>query len=178
MLGEAHFVFNLSDMSKRDAEEVGVDDDDRRSYLRLDDAKTKMGPPVDAKWFERQGELMARQFGSEEIGVLVPWAPDTTVGMATDAVMKSLLNFINARFEKGEPLTTRGKREVKKEAVKGLKKQGITAKMVRDLVSGWRKDGVLKPMRPFNGGKRKSGLGLTEKGKKLLKSLEAGTATK
>ena len=65
---------------------------------------------------------MARQFGSEEIGVLVPWTPDTTVGMATDADMKSLLNFINARFEKGEPLTSRGDREVKKEAVKGLKK--------------------------------------------------------
>ena len=31
MLGEAYYVFNLSDMSKQDAGEVGVDDDDRRS---------------------------------------------------------------------------------------------------------------------------------------------------
>ena len=60
MLGEAHFVFNLTDMSKRDAEEMGVEEDDLRSYLRLDDAKTKMGPPNDARWFERHGEDMVR----------------------------------------------------------------------------------------------------------------------
>ena len=55
-------------MSKRDAEEVGVDDDDRRSYPRLDVAKHKMGPPTDARWFERHGEDMVRKFGVEEIG--------------------------------------------------------------------------------------------------------------
>ena len=82
MLGEAHFVFNLTDMTKRDAEDVGVEED-RFSYLRLDDAKTKMGPPGDAKWFERHGEDMVRKFGVEEIGVLVPWVPQTHVGMAT-----------------------------------------------------------------------------------------------
>ena len=64
MLGEAHFVFNLTDMSKRDAEEMGVEEDDLRSYLRLDDAKTKMGPPNDARWFERHGE--------DRFGNLVP----------------------------------------------------------------------------------------------------------
>ena len=83
MLGEAHFVFNLTDMSKRDAEEMGVEEDDLRSYLRLDDAKTKMGPPNDARWFERHGEDMVRQFGTEEIGVLVPWVPQNHVVRAT-----------------------------------------------------------------------------------------------
>ena len=156
-------------MSKRDAEDVGVDEDDRFSYLRLDDAKTKMGPPGDAKWFERQGELMARQFGSEEIGVLVPWAPDTTVGMATQTDMKSLLNFIQTRFEQGQPVTTKGSRDVKKLAVKSLK--GMKAKMVRDLVRGWRKDGVLDLMRSFYKGERKSGVGLTEKGGNCWKGI-------
>ena len=108
--------------------------------------------------------------------MLVPWAPDTTVGMATDTDKKSLLNFINTRFEQGQPLTSRGARDVKKLAVKSLK--GVKAKMVRDLVRGWRKDGVLGLMRPFNKGERKSGLGLTEKGQKLLNSFESGTATK
>ena len=141
-----------------------------------DAAKTKMGPPGDAAWFERHGELMARQFGSEEIGVLVPWAPDTTVGMATQADKKSLLNFINTRFEKGEPVTTKGKRDVKKMAVKGIK--GMKAKMVRDLVRSYRKDGVLDLMRSFYKGERKSGLGLTEKGQKLLKSPDSEDSTK
>ena len=64
------------------------------------------------------------------------------------------------------------------EAVKGLKKQGITAKMVRDLVSGWRKDDVLILTRSFKTKKRPQGFGLTEKGKKLLKSLGSGGSTK
>ena len=62
--------------------------------------------------------------------------------------------------------------------MKVLKKQGIKAKMVRDLVSGWRKDEVLILTRSFKTKKRPQGLGLTEKGKKLLKSLSSGTATK
>jgi len=162
MLGEAHFVFNLTDMTKRDAEEVGIEEDDRRSYLRLDDAKHKMGPPTDASWFERHGELMARKIGGEEIGVLVPWAPDTTVGMATQTDMKRLLEFINKRHKQGQPVTTRGPRDVKKTAVKSLKE--LKAKIIRDLVRGWRRDGVLEPVRPINDGKRMYGLGLTEKG--------------
>jgi len=41
MLGEAHFVFNLSDMSARDAEDVGIEEDDRFSYLRLAACRTE-----------------------------------------------------------------------------------------------------------------------------------------
>ncbi len=141
-----------------------------------DAAKTKMGPPGDAAWFERHGELMARQFGSEEIGVLVPWAPDTTVGMATQADMKRLLEFIDSRHERGQPVTTRGPRDVKKTAVKALK--GMKAKVVRDLVRGWRRDDVIGMVRPFNKGQRKHGLGLTEKGRKLLASFDPASATK
>ena len=85
MLGEAHFVFNLTDMSKRDAEEMGVEEDDLRSYLRLDDAKTKMGPPVDARWFERHGELMTRKFGVDymaNVGGAIHGHPGGTINGA------------------------------------------------------------------------------------------------
>ena len=61
-------------------------------------------------------------------------------------------------------------------AVKGIK--GMKAKMVRDLVRSYRKDGVLDLMRSFYKGERKSGLGLTEKGQKLLKSLDSEDSTK
>ena len=118
MLGEAHFVFNLTDMTKRDAEDVGVEEDDRFSYLRLDDAKTKMGPPVDAKWFERHGEDMVRKFGVEEIGVLVPSVPDLREGKATVADKKKLLEMIDQRHKIGDPLTQKEEIDVKMVAVK------------------------------------------------------------
>jgi hypothetical protein len=167
MLGEAHFVFNLSDMSKRDAEEVGIDEDDRRSYLRLDDAKTKMGPPGDAVWFERHGEDMVRKFDTEEVGVLVPWVPDTTVGMATQTQKRQLLEYIDGQHGLGKPLTSRGKRDIKSLATKKFK---LRRKMVRDLVRDWKRDGVIETVRVTKGGQKLRGVGLTVKGRKLLKS--------
>ncbi len=165
MLGEAHFVFNLTDMSKRDAEEVGVDEDDRRSYLRLDDAKTKMGPPNDARWFERHGEDMVRTFGVEEIGVLMPWVPDVTEGKATVADKKKLLELIDKRHKDGNPLTQKEGRDVKKVAVKLLK---LKKKIVRDLITEWKEKEVIGTVRVDKGKKRLQGLGLTENGRKLL----------
>jgi hypothetical protein len=162
MLGEAHFVFNLSDMSKRYAEEVSVDDDDRRSYLRLDDAKHKMGPPTDARWFERHGEDMVRKFGTEEIGVLVPWKPDVVQGGATLSDKKRLLELIDQRHHRGNPLKNRGSRDVKSHAVKLLK---LRKKVVRELIRGWKEDGVIERVRVTKGEKKLSGLGLTAKGK-------------
>ena len=148
MLGEAHFVFNLTDMTKRDAEDVGVEED-RFSYLRLDDAKTKMGPPGDAKWFERHGEDMVRKFGVEEIGVLVPWVPQTHVGMATQTQKRQLLEYIDVQCGLDKPLTSRGKRDIKSLATK---KFGIRTKMVRDLMRDWKEDGVIDTVRIAKGG--------------------------
>jgi len=167
MLGEAHFVFNLTDMSKRDAEEMGVEEDDLRSYLRLDDAKTKMGPPNDARWFERHGEDMVRTFGVEEIGVLIPWVPDVTDGKATVADKKKLLQMIDKRHKDGNPLTQKEDRDVKKLAVKLLK---LKKKMVRDLITEWKEKEVIGTVRVDTGKKRLQGLGLTEKGRKLLEN--------
>ena len=172
MLGEAHFVFNLTDMSKRDAEEMGVDEeDDLRSYLRLDDAKTKMGPPNDARWFERHGEDMVRTFGVEEIGVLIPWFPDVTDGKATVADKKKLLELIDKRHKDGNPLTQKEGRDVKKVAVKLLK---LKKKIVRDLITEWKEKEVIGTVRVDKGKKRLQGLGLTEKGRKLLESYANG----
>jgi hypothetical protein len=171
MLGEAHFVFNLTDMSKRDAEEMGVEEDDLRSYLRLDDAKTKMGPPNDARWFERHGEDMVRTFGVEEIGVLIPWVPDVTDGKATVADKKKLLELIDKRHKGGNPLTQKEDRDVKKVAVKLLK---LKKKIVRDLITEWKEKEVIGTVRVDKGKKRLQGLGLMEKGRNLLENYANG----
>jgi hypothetical protein len=154
-------------MTKRDAEEVGVDDDDRLSYLRLDDAKTKMGPPVDAKWFERHGELMTRKFGVEEIGVLVPWVPDLKEGKATVSDKRRLLELIDQRHKLGDPLTQKEERDVKTVAVKLLK---LKRKIVRELISEWKEKEIIETVRVVTRKKKLQGLGLTENGRNLLKS--------
>jgi len=67
----------------------------------------------------------------------------------------------------GKPLTSRGKRDIKSLATK---KYGIRTKLARDLMRGWKEDGVIERVRVTKGEKKPSGLGLTAKGKKQLNS--------
>ena len=55
MQGEAHMVFTLADMTQKEADKLGVLEDDAAWYVRLDDAKSKLAPPSTAHWFEREG---------------------------------------------------------------------------------------------------------------------------
>ena len=126
-----------------------------------------MGPPTDARWFERHGEDMVRKFGVEEIGVLVPWVPDVTDGKATVADKKKLLEMIDKRHKDGNPLTQKEERDVKKVAVKLLK---LKMKIVRGLITEWKEKEVITTVRVNTGKKKLQGVGLTEKGRKLLES--------
>ena len=57
-------------MSARDAEQHGVDDDERHLFVRLDDAKANLGLISGrARWFRRVGVTIAN---GDEVGVLVP----------------------------------------------------------------------------------------------------------
>ena len=85
-----------------------------------------MGPPGDAKWFERHSEDIVRKFGVEEIGVLVPWVPDVTDGKATLADKKKLLEMIDQRHKLGDPLTQKEERDVKTAAVKTVSRTPTT----------------------------------------------------
>ena len=88
--------------------------------------KTIMGPPGNAKWFERHGEDTVRKFGVEENRVLVPWVPDVTDGKATLADKKKLLEMIDQRHKLGDPLTQKEERDVKTVAVKTVSRTPTT----------------------------------------------------
>ena len=80
---------------------------------------------------------------------------------------KRLLELIDQRHHRGNPLTNRGSRDVKSHAVKLLK---LRKKVVRELIRDWKEDGVIERVRVTKGEKKLSGLGLTAKGKKQLNS--------
>ena len=70
LVGVARVVETLFSMSEADADEVGVSDDDRHLYLRLDDAKANLGPTRgEPAWYRRQSVTIAN---GDEVGVLVP----------------------------------------------------------------------------------------------------------
>ncbi len=70
LTGVARVVQTLFSMSPRDAEHYGVKDEDRRLYIRLDDAKANLGLiSGEARWYRRVGVTIAN---GDEVGVLVP----------------------------------------------------------------------------------------------------------
>ncbi len=70
LVGVARIVQTLFSMSPRDAEHYGVPDNERRLYIRLDDAKANLRLiDGEARWFKREGVTIAN---GDEVGVLVP----------------------------------------------------------------------------------------------------------
>ena len=69
LAGVARVVQTLFAMSPRDAEQLDVKDQDRRLYVRLDDAKANLGLiSGEASWFRRVSVTIAN---GDEVGVLV-----------------------------------------------------------------------------------------------------------
>lgn len=78
--GAVRVAGTLGAMSERDAGELGVAPDERRWYVRLDDAKASMSPPAErARWFRRVSVDLPRSAAAlgplDSVGVLEPWAP-------------------------------------------------------------------------------------------------------
>ena len=70
LVGVARIVQTLFSMSPRDGERYGVPEEERRLYVRLDDAKANVSLiGADARWFRRVGVTIAN---GDEVGVLVP----------------------------------------------------------------------------------------------------------
>jgi hypothetical protein len=70
LLGVARVVQTLFGMSRRDAEELGLAEEERHRHVRLDDAKANLGPPGGAtRWFRREAVAIGN---GDEVGVLVP----------------------------------------------------------------------------------------------------------
>ena len=70
LTGVARVVQTLFSMSPRDAEHYGVKDEDRRLYVRLDDAKANLGLiSGEASWYRRVSVTIAN---GDEVGVLAP----------------------------------------------------------------------------------------------------------
>ena len=124
----------------KEAEKLGIADDDKGWYLRLDDAKTKLAPPSGAQWFEREGIEIPRQIGSEEVGALIPWEPPENPLHVTTATALQILNIIDSRWKAGKPFGKQGDRSLLKWI---MKEHALTRLAARNLVQQWNENDVL-----------------------------------
>ena len=144
--GAARVASTLMTMSPRDAEDLGVPSEDRRWYVRLDDAKGSMSPPAErARWFRRVSVDIPNGSGlglsSDQVGVLEPWEPRPKAPI-TMAKVLPVLRQIDEAWQGGEPynVATSSKRYVVNMMVDDHDWARVDA---RNIVKDWIANGVL-----------------------------------
>jgi len=97
LIGIARIVSTLFPMSQKEAEALGVTEDQRGNYLRYDDAKTNLNlkSPV-AKWFKKESVLLRNatdELPGDYVGVLEPWKPENAFDIMSEP---QILEFFRA----------------------------------------------------------------------------------
>ena len=94
-------------MSIAEAEEFGIQDDDRLSYVRLDDAKRNMAAAAKARWFHLRSIRLGNTFdptypNGDQVGAIVPWQPPADeLATAPNHDLNTALDAIKAGPEPG-----------------------------------------------------------------------------
>lgn len=100
LIGVARFVETLFTMSPKDSERYRVPDEDRRLFVRLDDARANptliSGEP---RWFRRRGVVIAN---GDEVGVLTAEELTPPEVDADDALHRTIVAVLLARVREPE----------------------------------------------------------------------------
>jgi hypothetical protein len=143
----ARVMETLTAMTKEDASALGLDDHERRQYMRLENAKTNLSAaPADGQWFRFNGVPLGNQTTKypkgDVIGVPSRWMPVEKI--IPWAAINTALNSIAAGCEGGaefystKPQSSRRGDEVIQVCL------GITRKQAKGKMDEWLKAGVLE----------------------------------
>ena len=89
----------LSPMAPEDAEQMGIGEEDRQSYVRLDNAKANLAPKGSkAKWFELSqvnlGNATPDYPNGDNVASMVAWDPPNVWRTSTDEAINRVLDVI------------------------------------------------------------------------------------
>lgn len=144
--GAVRAARTISVMTDKEAETVGVSQEMKNWYIRIDDAKGNMSPPASkAVWLQRESVMLDNgdEFEhGDNVGVVAPWTPpDAFDGISPDRA-RELLNTIekglnaDVRYSKNK-----GKRWAGNVVVDGVLEVDETKAAI--IIKTWVKSGVL-----------------------------------
>lgn len=90
----------LNVMSKEDAKRLGINQADRRSYVRIDSGKNNLAPAENARWMHLVNVWLGN--GTDErhedgVGVAVAWTPPPVSDLYTEEQMNEALSVIDGK---------------------------------------------------------------------------------
>lgn len=138
-------------MSAAEAEEFGIQEDDRFAYVRLDDAKRNMAPAAKARWFRLESVRLGNTFdptypNGDSVGAIVAWRPpDNELAAAPTTELNTALDAIQAGPTPGV-LYSPSKRGQSSDRWCGnvlCEMFSVTEKQATKMINDWVKSGLL-----------------------------------
>jgi hypothetical protein len=142
--GVARIMRTLFAMSQSDADKFGLDAEERRLWVRLDDAKANLSlASGTARWFKRVSITIAN---GEEVGALVPGDPKASaeerdVDPVLDARVEAA---IERHWSKGTPLSERPEARDRFAQAILARELGAAADAIRDAIVRLQRAGVVR----------------------------------
>jgi hypothetical protein len=137
-------------MSADEAEEFGISEDDRLSYVRLDDAKRNMAAAAKARWFQLRPIKLGNTFdptypNGDSVGAIVPWQPpDNELERAPSSEISTALKAIKAGPEPGIRYTKSGRGGSNRWCGQVLRDAfQVTDKEAAKMIDKWFRSGLL-----------------------------------
>lgn len=141
IVGAARVVLTVLTMDETEAERLGIRKEERRSYFRLDGAKSNYAPIDEAEWFQRIEHELAN---GDRVAAAWPWKPPTPFQDTTPAALNQALNRI-AQGLGPEQLygASRKGGSTRWAGTVLMQELGVPDKQAAAMISSWLKSGLL-----------------------------------
>jgi hypothetical protein len=155
MIAAVRSARTLNLMTKDEADKVGIGEDRRRSFFRVDNGKANLAPPAERSTWRRHVSVQLGNGGSgthpgDSVGVVTAWTlPDPSEDITPDDI-RGVQEAVEAGEWRENPQATNWVGHAIAEALElDLAEPSVKAR-VKELQRSWVKDGFLKLARRKN----------------------------
>lgn len=149
MKDAARLVYTLTPMTSEEAEQFGLSETERRSFVRLDSGKVNIAPPSrKATWFRIIGVPLGNGTdlypNGDDVQTVEPWTPPDTWEALDSPLLNRILDTIERGMENGSRYSTSsGAKE--RAAWRAVTEHAPdkTEKQAREVIKAWLKSGTL-----------------------------------
>ena len=89
--GAARIVLTLTRMTEEEADALGIPQEERTSYIRIDNAKANYTKLGEAMWYRLTSQTISN---GESIGACLPWTPPDRIASLTGAMKIEILRLM------------------------------------------------------------------------------------
>lgn len=159
IVGAARVVLTVLTMDETEAERLGIAKTERRSYFRLDGAKSNYAPIDEAEWFERVEHQLAN---GDRVAAAWPWQPPSPFRDLTTADVNAALDRIAAGPAPGILYAPTQRGNATHWAGNVLMEDyAMPEGQARAVIGAWLKSGLLVVQSAYDAAQRKERKGVT-----------------